>query len=152
MRGGTENVYGIVGLAKALEIAYRDMAEHHDHIQGLKNHMINSLLEKVPGVDFHGDSRNPEKSLYTVLNVCLPPHEDHDMLLFNLDINKISASGGSACSSGTNIGSHVLTSINAAPDKGAVRFSFSKYNTIEEVDYTVNKMCEILNITSPLNK
>lgn len=149
MRGGTENVYGIIGLAKALEIAYRDMAAHQKHIRELKNYMINRLIEKVPGVDFHGDSKNPEKSLYTVLNVCLPPHEDHDMLLFNLDINKISASGGSACSSGTSIGSHVLATINTAPDKGAVRFSFSKYNTMEEVDYTIAKLCEILHISSP---
>ncbi|MDQ3392548.1 MAG: cysteine desulfurase [Bacteroidota bacterium] len=144
MRGGTENVYGIVGLSKAMEIAYRDMDQHHQHIQGLKGYMIDRLIEKIPGVDFHGDSKNPQKSLYTVLNVCLPPHEDHDMLLFNLDINKISASGGSACSSGTNIGSHVLTSINAAPDKGAIRFSFSKYNTIEEIDFTIEKLWEIL--------
>jgi cysteine desulfurase len=149
MRGGTENVYGIVGLAKALEIAYRDMAEHHSQIQELKEYMIKQLIQNIPGVDFHGDSRNPEKSLYTVLNVCLPPHEDHDMLLFNLDINKISASGGSACSSGTNIGSHVLTSIKASPDKGAVRFSFSKYNNKAEIDYTVSKLCEILNISCP---
>lgn len=148
MRGGTENVYGIVGLAKALEIAYRDMDEHTAKILSLKNYMIEQLVEKIPGVDFHGDSRNLERSLYTVLNVCLPPSEDHDMLLFNLDINKISASGGSACSSGTNIGSHVLSSIKAAPDRGAVRFSFSKFNTREEIDYTIDKLCQVMGIES----
>lgn len=144
MRGGTENVYGIVGLAKALEIAYRDMSTHKQQIQGLKDYMVQKLQQNIRGVDFHGDSLNPDKSLYTVLNVCLPPAEEHDMLLFNLDINKISASGGSACTSGTNIGSHVLSAIKADPEKGAIRFSFSKLNTIEEVDYTVEKLCEIL--------
>jgi cysteine desulfurase len=144
MRGGTENVYGIVGLAKALEIAYRDMEAHQKHIQGLKDYMARQLTEKIPGISFHGDSGNAGKSLYTVLNISLPPSESHDMLLFNLDINNISASGGSACTSGTNIGSHVLAAINTDPDRGAVRFSFSKYNTKEEIDYTVGTLCEIL--------
>jgi cysteine desulfurase len=67
------------------------------------------------------------------------------MLLFNLDINGISASGGSACSSGSNIGSHVLTAINADPERPAVRFSFSKLNTKEEVDYTIEKLKEAFN-------
>ena len=108
MRGGTENVYGIVGMAKALEIAYREMDEHENYIRGLKQYMIENLLEQVPGVDFHGDSANLTKSLYTVLNVCLPESENNDMILFNLDLHGISASGGSACSSGAQTGSHVL--------------------------------------------
>lgn len=141
MRGGTENVYGIVGLAKALEIAYREMDEHKQYIQELKNRMIAKLESSIDGVTFHGDCRNPA-SLYTVLNVCLPESPDNDMLLFNLDINGISASGGSACSSGASTGSHVLSGIKADPDRGAVRFSFSKYNTPEEIDYTVEKLAE----------
>ena len=144
MRGGTENVYGIVGLAKALEIGYRDMDEHQTYIQGLKDRMKTRLLERIPGVSFNGESANAEKSLYTVLNVSLPPSGDNDMLLFSLDIQKISASGGSACSSGTSIGSHVLSAINSDPDRGAVRFSFSKFNTPEEIDYTVEKLAEQL--------
>lgn len=144
MRGGTENVYGIVGLAKAMEIGYRDMDEHRTYIQGLKDRMKEQLLEKIPGVSFNGESGNAEKSLYTVLNVSLPPGGDNDMLLFSLDIQKISASGGSACSSGTSIGSHVLSAINSDPDRGAVRFSFSKFNTPEEIDYTVEKLAEQL--------
>lgn len=142
-RGGTENVYGIVGLAKALEIAYSEMDDHQRHIQSLKTRMIERLKENIPGVDFNGDI-NPDSSLYTVLNVSFPPHENNGMLLFNLDINGISASGGSACSSGANKGSHVLNSIKADPNRQGVRFSFSKYNTAEEVDYTVSKLTEIL--------
>jgi cysteine desulfurase len=142
MRGGTENIYGIAGLAKALEMAYTDMAEHQNHIQGLKTYMMESLKAQVPGIYFNGET-DPAKSLYTVLNVSFPEMEMSDMLLFNLDIAGISASGGSACSSGSNIGSHVLTAIGASPDRPAVRFSFSKLTTKEEIDYTVNKVREI---------
>jgi cysteine desulfurase len=142
MRGGTENIYGIAGLAKALEMAYTDMEAHKDHIQGLKTYMMESLKAQVPGIHFNGET-DPAKSLYTVLNVSFPEMEMSDMLLFNLDIAGISASGGSACSSGSNIGSHVLTAIGASPDRPAVRFSFSKNTTKEEIDYTVNKVREI---------
>ncbi|QNF33279.1 cysteine desulfurase [Adhaeribacter swui] len=140
MRGGTENVYGIIGLAKALEIAYRDMDAHQQHIQNLKNRMIARLTEQIPGVEFNGNSAMADKSLYTVLNVSLPPSEITEMLLFNLDINKISASGGSACTSGANAGSHVLNALNCDPDRGAIRFSFSKYNTADEIDYVAEKL------------
>jgi len=144
MRGGTENVYGIVGLAKALELAYAGMDEHRQHIETLKNRMIARLRETVPGVEFNGDSANLDRSLYTVLNVSFPPSEDADMLLFNLDIAKISASGGSACSSGSSIGSHVLTALGVDPARPAVRFSFSKFNTVEEVDYVVEKVAAMV--------
>ncbi|MBC7571149.1 MAG: cysteine desulfurase, partial [Spirosoma sp.] len=103
-RGGTENVYGIVGLAKALEIAYRDMDDHRAHITALKKRMIDQLTQRLPEVRFNGDSANFNESLYTVLNVSLPASDLNDMLLFNLDIAKISASGGSACSSGSSVG------------------------------------------------
>lgn len=142
MRGGTENTYGIIGIAKALEIAYRDMAEHESHIKKVKQHMIARLRETIPGVDFHGDSANLDRSLYTVLNVCLPESEENDMLLFNLDLAGISASGGSACSSGANTGSHVLNALYPESKRGAIRFSFSKYNTIDEVNFAVNKLAE----------
>src|SRR5690554_5807268 len=142
MRGGTENVYGIVGLAKALEIAYEEMDQHQAHIQGLKSYMMERLSQDIPGVKFNGET-DPHKSLYTVLNVCFPEMDMADMLLFNLDIAGISASGGSACSSGTNIGSHVLTAIGAHSERPSVRFSFSKYNTKEEVDMVVSKIKEI---------
>jgi cysteine desulfurase len=139
MRGGTENVYGIVGLAKAFEIAHEHMEEHRLHIQNLKSYLINRLQAEIPGVMFNGEI-DPDKSLYTVLNVSFPEMDMGDMLLFNLDISGISASGGSACSSGSNIGSHVLNEINANATRPSVRFSFSKHNTREELDYVVEKL------------
>jgi cysteine desulfurase len=146
MRGGTENVYGIIGLAKAMEVAYRDMDEHQQHIQSLKSHMIERLQQEIPGVSFNGDSANLQKSLYTVLNVSLPESEENDMLLFNLDLQGISASGGSACSSGATTGSHVLGAIYPGSKRGAVRFSFSKYTTKEDIDYTVTKLAEMYKV------
>ncbi|HVD98548.1 MAG TPA: cysteine desulfurase family protein [Cytophagaceae bacterium] len=140
MRGGTENVYGIVGLAKAMEIAYTTLEEQKRHILQLKSRMIAGLKENIPGVKFNGLSEDLDKSLYTVLSVAIPDAGDDDMLIFNLDINKISASAGSACSSGTNIGSHVLQAIKADEAYGHIRFSFSKYNTVEEVDYVLEKL------------
>jgi cysteine desulfurase len=143
-RGGTENVAGIIGLAKALEIAYQDMDEHHNHIQGLKTYMINKLKESFSeDVAFNGKCPDADRSLYTVLNVSLPENEDNDMLLFNLDIAGISASGGSACSSGSEIGSHVLRAVRANGKRGNVRFSFSKYNTTAEIDFTIHKLTDI---------
>jgi cysteine desulfurase len=146
MRGGTENVYGIIGIAKALEIAYRDMDEHKRFIRSLKSRMIEKLKQEIPGVDFNGDSANLERSLYTVLNVSLPESDENELLLFNLDLHGISASGGSACSSGATKGSHVLGSLYAGSKRGAVRFSFSKYTTVEEVDYTVSKLAELYRV------
>jgi cysteine desulfurase len=146
MRGGTENVYGIVGLAKALEIAYRDMDDHKKHIEQLKASMIGQLKEQVPGVTFHGDSDNLNRSLYTVLNVSLPESEENDMMLFNLDLQGISASGGSACSSGATTGSHVLGALYPDSKRGAIRFSFSKYNTQEDVDVAVKKLAELVKV------
>jgi cysteine desulfurase len=148
MRGGTENVYGIIGLAKALEIAYRDMKEHTNHIELLKKRMIEKLRLNIPGVDFHGASADLNRSLYTILNVCLPESDENDMVLFNLDLQGISASGGSACSSGATTGSHVLGALYPGSKKGAVRFSFSKYNTVEEVDYAVAKLAALYKITA----
>jgi cysteine desulfurase len=144
MRGGTENVYGIIGMAKALEIAYQHLDEHQKYITGLKARMIEKLKENIPGVEFHGDSASLDRSLYTVLNVCLPESDQNGMLLFNLDLHGISASGGSACSSGATAGSHVLSALYPDSKKGAVRFSFSKYNTAEEIDFAVEKLKECL--------
>lgn len=143
MRGGTENVYGIAGLAKALELAYSEMDEHQTYIQDLKNYMIERLRATVPGIGFNGEIES-DKSLYTVLNVSFPEMDMADMLLFNLDISGISASGGSACSSGSNIGSHVLTGIGADPNRPAVRFSFSKMNTKDEIDFVVERLGELV--------
>lgn len=148
MRGGTENVIGIVGIAKALELAYEDMDSHRKHIESLKIRFIDALKENIPGVEFNGLSADLNKSLYTVLNVSLPPSEENrGMLLFNLDLNGISASGGSACSSGATVGSHVLKAIGHDPERESVRFSFSRFNTAEEVDYTVEKLKELYGVT-----
>lgn len=136
MRAGTENIYGIVGLAKALEIADRELEKESTYIRGLKNYMIAQLKESVPGVEFNGDIS--ENSLFTVLNVCFPETPDSDMLLFKLDIEGISASGGSACSSGSNVGSHVIKALRGYSERPSIRFSFSKYNTREELDYTLS--------------
>ncbi len=144
MRGGTENVYGIIGLAKALEMAYENQESNSQQIRSVKSYMIDQLEENIPGVQFNGLSAEMDKSLYTVLSASLPPNDDNDMLLFNLDINGISVSGGSACSSGSNIGSHVLTAIGSDPDRGAIRFSFSRHSTTDEVNYVVGKLKEIL--------
>lgn len=142
MRGGTENVYGIVGLAKALELCYEHMESHRMHIQELKDYMRNELLKAIPSVEFNGNIA-VEDALYTVLNVSLPCVEIADMLLFSIDIAGISASGGSACSSGSELGSHVLQALDPGSQRPSVRFSFSKYNTKEEVDFVVKKLKEL---------
>jgi cysteine desulfurase len=133
-RGGTENVYGMVGLAKALSMAYEHMDEHMTHIKSIKSYFIEGLQSRFSGIQFNGRSGEVENSLYTVLNVRFPSVADGDMLLFQLDIEKISASGGSACASGTSVGSHVLSALNPTATGAAIRFSFSKNNTKEEID------------------
>ncbi|MDW8210737.1 MAG: cysteine desulfurase family protein [Cytophagales bacterium] len=146
MRGGTENVYGIIGMAKAIEIAYRNLEETTAYIKGLKTYMIERLRQTFEDIHFNGMSGDVENSLYTILNVSFPPSEANDMLLFNLDIHQISASGGSACSSGSNVGSHVLAALPHTAGRGNIRFSFSKYNTRQEIDYTIAKLVEIFHM------
>lgn len=143
MRGGTENITGIVGLSKALELANTDILSHQEHIQGLKSHMMSELSARIPGVSFHGETE-PEKSLYTVLNVCFPPFDNKSMLLFLLDLNGIACSGGSACSSGASVGSHVLRGINADTNRPNARFSFSRYTTLEEINYVLESIEKIV--------
>ncbi|MBJ23207.1 MAG: cysteine desulfurase [Euryarchaeota archaeon] len=146
MRGGTENVYGIVGLSEALSLASEEMENHKSKILSVKKHMISALKNKIKGVRFNGLSESSDESLYTVLNVSIPEIEDQQMFLFNLDINNIAASAGSACTSGSDSGSHVLNEIKTEKNHVNVRFSFSKYNTIEEVDYVIEKIIEIKNL------
>jgi len=136
MRGGTENIYGIVGLAKALDMCHHDMEGHQRHVQGLKDHMIARLRQELPGVGFNGDADG--RSLYTVLNVDLPATPIAEMMLFNLDIMGVAASGGSACSSGSQKGSHVLAHLQRDHSRPAVRFSFSRYTTLDEVNYAID--------------
>ena len=138
VRGGTENVHGIVGIAKALEINYRDLEHKHAHISKLKSEMIHALKENIEGIEFNGDPEG--NSLYTVLSVSFPSSDAGNMLLFNLDINGISASGGSACSSGATGGSHVINCIKPGTDRTTIRFSFGKYNTLEDIKTTIEKL------------
>jgi cysteine desulfurase len=138
-RGGTENVYGIVGLAKAMELAYEDVAAHQAHVQALKTYMIDQLRTAFDTISFHGET-DPEHSLYTVLNVCFPKTDKAGMLLFTLDLKGVAVSGGSACSSGAAKGSHVLEGINADMTRPNARFSFSRYTTKEEIDYALEQV------------
>lgn len=142
MRAGTENIYGIVGLTKALELAYEDVEGHQKEIQDIKSYMIQRLKSSVPDVKFNGDSES-EDSLYTVLNVCFPSSFIDEMFLYNLDIEGISASGGSACSSGSDVGSHVLTAIGAPSDRPSIRFSFGRFNTKADVDCCIEVLEKI---------
>lgn len=142
MRAGTENLYGIIGFAKALELATANYEKDSAYINSLKHYMKAQLLEKISDVDFNGDTDG--KSLYTVLSVNFPKTSKSEMLLFNLDINNICASGGSACSSGADAGSHVIRAFNNNPNKVTVRFSFSKHNTKEEIDAVVKMLGSLI--------
>jgi cysteine desulfurase len=138
MRAGTENVYGIVGFAKALQIATEKLEEESAYIQSIKYYMIEQLKKHIKGVSFNGDPMG--LSNYTVLNASFPKSEKSEMLLMNLDMEGICASGGSACTSGAQQGSHVIRAINSNPNQIPVRFSFSKYNTKKEVDLVIEKL------------
>jgi cysteine desulfurase len=142
MRAGTENIYGIVGFAKALELAMANQEEDSAYIGTLKYYMHEQLKKHIPGVGFNGDTLGD--SLYTVLSASFPKTEKSEMILFNLDINHICASGGSACTSGADQGSHVIRAINNNPNQLTVRFSFCKHNTKAEVDAVVEKLKGLL--------
>jgi cysteine desulfurase len=138
MRAGTENVYGIVGFSKALELATNRMEKDSRYINDLRYYMADVLRKEIPSVTFNGDIFG--KSLYTILSVSFPKSEKAEMLLFNLDINHICASGGSACTSGAQQGSHVIRAMYPDSDRTTVRFSFSRHNTRQEVDEVVSKL------------
>jgi cysteine desulfurase len=142
MRAGTENLYGIVGFARALELATAQHEADSGYIRGLKLYMAEQLKEHVKGIAFNGDTFG--KSLYAVLNVAFPKTEKSEMLLFNLDISNICASGGSACTSGADQGSHVIRAIHNDPNQVAVRFSFCKSNTKDEIDTVVSKLKDMI--------
>ncbi len=139
MRGGTENIAGIMGLAKALEIQHRAQETRKEKIVSLRNLMKNELQKNFKGINFNGDVDG--LSHYKILSVSFP---NADLLLMNLDIAGIAASGGSACASGTDVGSHVLTELGADPLRTTVRFSFSYKNTADEVWFVIEKLKEIL--------
>ena len=138
MRAGTENLIGIAAISHAMEMAYEKMEEETEYIKAIKSHMIAELKKHIPQVKFNGMCDDIDNSLYTVLSCSFTETPIAEMLLFNLDIKGIACSGGSACTSGSNKGSHVIQEINPNSKRPSVRFSFSKYNTIEEVDYVVD--------------
>ena len=141
MRAGTENIYGIVGFAKALELADQQLDQDMTHILSLKQYMAKALEQLVPGLLFNGDWNG--QSLYTVLNVSFPRNERTEMLLMALDMRGICVSGGSACSSGADLGSHVIRALR--PTTGVpIRFSFSKYNTREQIDEVLRVLAELI--------
>ena len=137
MRGGTENIYGIVGLAKALERAVEQREARMSQMHELKRYFIEQLRTRYPEVTFNGD---PEQSHAKVLSVSFPQSPKGDLLLMNLDLNGISASGGSACSSGIDVGSHVVGHLHPDSPRHTIRFSFSHHNTREEVDAVVERL------------
>lgn len=144
MRPGTENVLGILGFAKSLALALENRKAHADHIRSLKVRMMEGLKAAIPDVRFNGTSADLTHSLYTVLSVSFPPFLGSDMMLFQLDLHGISASGGSACSSGVNVGSHVMQALGAEADRPNVRFSFSRFNTADEIDLAVAQIRKIV--------
>ena len=146
-RAGTEAVHNIVGLEEALKLSYQNLEEEKAYITKLKTYFIKQLEANFPGVGFNGSSADFEKSTYTVLNTCLPiASEKALILLFQLDLKGIACSKGSACQSGSSKGSHVLSQILSDDDmqKPSLRFSFSKYNTTEEIDYVIEVLKEYI--------
>ncbi|WP_073087405.1 cysteine desulfurase family protein [Winogradskyella jejuensis] len=144
-RAGTECLHNIVGMDEALRLSYLNLEEERKSIKALKQYFIDSLNAKLPGCHFNGYSSDLEKSTYTLVNVCLPlPPEKAVMLQFQLDLKGIACSKGSACQSGSSMQSHVLTQVLPEDllQRPSVRFSFSKYNTQEEIDYVVDTLCE----------
>ena len=144
-RAGTEPFHNIVGLEEAFVAAYNNLEEEREYVTGLKRHFLEKIKKSIPGVSFNGHSGDLTKSTYTLVNVCLPfDPERAMMLLFHLDIKGIACSAGSACQSGSNLGSHVLAEVLSDTDlkKPSLRFSFSKYNTLAELDYVVQVLTD----------
>ncbi len=141
LRAGTESVHNIAGLEKAMVLAYDNLEEEQNYIKILKSYFISELKSKIPDVSFNGLSEDMDNSTYTLINVRLPIAADKSaMFLFQLDLKGIACSRGSACQSGSSQKSHVLTEIlnNDDLEKPSIRFSFSKFNTKEEVDYVIS--------------
>ena len=145
MRAGTENIYGIAALSMAMEMAYEHLEEEVKYIKGLKSYMIEKFKTEMSDVQFYGKCTDMDNSLYTVLSVNFPETDIAEMLLFNLDIMGVSCSGGSACASGGSKSSHVLSGINPESKRPGIRFSFSKYNTKEDIDFVIDKLKKLFN-------
>ena len=142
MRSGTENLYGIVGFAAALEWLDHNRQEHYDKTLALRSFFMESILKKIPSVQVNGNIS--EAFLPHIINISFPRTAKSELIMFNLDINGIAASAGSACSSGTEHESHVLQAIGHPLDRKAVRFSFSHRNTMTEIDQTINQLASFI--------
>ena len=152
VRAGTESIHDIVGLDTALALSYQNLEAEITQVKALKAYFIEQLKNNIEGVKFNGSCNDFDKSTYTLVNVCLPVSEENaPMFLFQLDMKGIACSKGSACQSGSAKGSHVLTQILSDEDlkKPSVRFSFSIYNTKEEIDNVVKILTELVNSISP---
>lgn len=148
LRAGTESVHNIVGLEEAIKIAYGNLEEDRIEVLEIKRYFIDRLNEKFPNIHFNGRSAELENSTYTLINVCLPLSAEKSVLLqFQLDLKGVACSKGSACQSGSDKGSHVLSEIldDEKMKRPSIRFSFSKYNTKEDVDYAIEVLSEFLN-------
>jgi cysteine desulfurase len=146
-RAGTESIHNIVGLEKALGHSYELLSEERDYVKALKLYFIESIKNAIPNIIFNGLSENMTQSAYNLVNICLPvAPEKSAMLLFQLDLKNIACSKGSACQSGSAQTSHVLAEILNDDDlqKPSIRFSFSIYNTKEEVDYVVSVLKDLI--------
>lgn len=146
LRAGTESIHNIVGMTKALELAYKNLESEKEYIQELKSYFIEQLRD-IEGIVFNGDSAKPDKSTYTIVNVQFPLNSSKaEMMQFQLDLRGVASSKGSACQSGSNRVSHVLAEIQSAEmlKKPSIRFSFSIFNTKEDIDLTVNVIKELL--------
>lgn len=141
MRAGTENLTGIIGMEKAMNMGISRLEENRSHLKILKHHLWKRIKERIPGVAVNGDLDN---SLLKMLNISFPPGTHGDYLIQNLDIHGIAASAGSACASGSVSGSHVLEAMKVPSERSSIRFSFSRYNTIEELDEVIMKLNEML--------
>ena len=139
-RSGTENLTSIVGMAEALEIAVNGIEEDTRHVVSLRQYMASELTKNILGLDI---ITNLDNSLYTVLSVLFPKEMSNDMLQFQLDLKGIACSSGSACSSGADKGSHVIEALGIDPTRKVIRFSFSKYNTKEEIDFAIDRIKEL---------
>ena len=138
-RGGTESIHNIVGLKTAIDISYENLENDSKKVKELKDHFIKTVKERIPETKING-KHNVNESSYAILNLCLPINSDKKTILnFKLDLAGISCSSGSACQSGSSQPSHVLSEMLSDDDmkKISLRFSFSKFNTIKEVDYVV---------------
>ena len=154
IRAGTESVHNIAGMHLAMDMAYDHLEADRNYVQDLKTYFKDQLEKKVPGVKFNGTCGNNSKSTYTLLNVCLPcPADKAAMLLFTMDLKGIACSKGSACQSGSQKGSHVLSNVLADEDlqKPSLRFSFSIFNTKEELDYVVDVLKEYVDSLETAN-